>query len=439
MVEKTQCLVWAVANAAEKAAFNRVLTKPQPDDTARHDAAVSAAEAAVAAADLDAKAAAAGGAATAVAAAPKLADVLSGASSKKSSAKLRRLLAVVSADAWLTVRDLHHQFDDLNAAEATAHRREEARLISYSQPGGGAGLARLPDHSLPYTTPTSAATLAVVQRHLGLYLTALKDPLDALAARGEAVTQHQRLGDAALHAANQSARHKAGLRVLYHALTALEAPGLPTGTLTLGDRGDGTPAGKEDARRRHAHVNATHVPDLYRVGEAPLVVEYKCYDWAVVKPLQGLGARHTGGCPSQADGWLTAFGGTEEELRRVVCGLAARGEPGTDPHDRTSGLGWVAAKDGDYSDALAKGYRLNLYATEPSGAVCPGLDTTLRRFSRLSRAPTTKDLTGYGRAKSSPRDFYRHYLAAHAAAVTLADANVILNDASNKSFWLARG
>ena len=44
-----------------------------------------------------------------------------------------------------------------------------------------------------------------------------------------------------------------------------------------------------------------------------------------------------------------------------------------------------------------------------------------------------------GRAKSSPRDFYRHYLAAHAAAVALADATVILNDAANKDFWLARG
>ena len=89
--------------------------------------------------------------------------------------------------------------------------------------------------------------------------------------------------------------------------------------------------------------------------------------------------------------------------------------------------------------ARGKGYHLNLYTTEPSGAVCPSLDATLRRHSKLSRAPTTKDLTGYGRAKSSPRDYYRHYLAAHGAAVAFADATTVLNDAANKSFWLTRG
>ena len=155
---------------------------------------------------------------------------------------------------------------------------------------------------------------------------------------------------------------------------------------------------------------------------------------------QGLGGSPTPlGCPSTADGWLVAFGGTEEALRRTVCGLSARGTPGTAPLDRSTGLGWVAARAGDYSDAVSKGYRLNLYVAEPSGAVCPSLDATLRRLSKLSRAPTTKDLTAYGRAKSSPRDFYRHYLAAHSAAVAFADADAVLNDAANKSFWLTRG
>ena len=72
--------------------------------------------------------------------------------------------------------------------------------------------------------------------------------------------------------------------------------------------------------------------------------------------------------------------------------------------------------------------------TEPSGAVCPSLDATLRRLDRLSRAPTTKDLTAYGLAASSPRTFYRHYLAAHAAAVAFSDANVLLNATSAQSF-----
>ena len=130
------------------------------------------------------------------------------------------------------------------------------------------------------------------------------------------------------------------------------------------------------------------------------------------------------------------FGGTEESLRRENFGVTERGTPGTSPFNRLSGEGWLRECGGDYSDAISKHIRVNLYVAEPSGAVCPGLDATLRRLGRLSRAPATKDLTCYGRAASSPRDFYRHYLAWHAAAVVFADVEAILNDAAAMSFRL---
>ena len=44
----------------------------------------------------------------------------------------------------------------------------------------------------------------------------------------------------------------------------------PPGMLRLGDRGDGTAAGKETARQRYAHINAGHVPDIIRFGVKPL-------------------------------------------------------------------------------------------------------------------------------------------------------------------------
>ena len=41
------------------------------------------------------------------------------------------------------------------------------------------------------------------------------------------------------------------------------------GQLRLGDRGDGTAAGKLAARQRYAHINAGHVPDIIRHGARP--------------------------------------------------------------------------------------------------------------------------------------------------------------------------
>ena len=102
--------------------------------------------------------------------------------------------------------------------------------------------------------------------------------------------------------------------------------------------------------------------------------------------------------------------------------------------------GWVAAHDGDYSDAVAKGFGVTLLATETSGAVSATVDALYRRYDRISREPGTVDYTAYGVSRTSPRTFHRHHLAAHAAAVVFTDAATLVDDdATTKSFWLARG
>ena len=45
----------------------------------------------------------------------------------------------------------------------------------------------------------------------------------------------------------------------------------------MGDKGDGTPCGKAEAGRRHAHLNDGHIPDMYRVGPPHILYEWKCY------------------------------------------------------------------------------------------------------------------------------------------------------------------
>ena len=85
------------------------------------------------------------------------------------------------------------------------------------------------------------------------------------------------------------------------------------------------------------------------------------------------------------------------------------------------------------------GARVTRGDTETSGAVSATVDALYRRYDRISREPGTVDYTTYGASRASPTTFYRHHLAAHAAAVVFTDAATLVDDATTKSFWLARG
>ena len=136
-------------------------------------------------------------------------------------------------------------FDEGNGDADVAHR-EGARLVSYSQEGSAAALARPPDLTLPSSIISSANTRSLVQRKLGLYISGLVAPLMArAAATGHAPTQYELLGDAAINVANSSTRHKGGLYAYYHALRAVVPPTGPPAPVQLCDRGDGSPQTKD--------------------------------------------------------------------------------------------------------------------------------------------------------------------------------------------------
>ncbi|EOD03768.1 hypothetical protein EMIHUDRAFT_108145 [Emiliania huxleyi CCMP1516] len=107
--------------------------------------------------------------------------------------------------------------------------------------------------------------------------------------------------------------------------------------------------------------------------------------------------------------------------------------------DRVSGDGWVAAKDGDYADALAKGHTVILLVTESTGgrAFSADLDRVLRQLARTARASGSIDHTPYGTSRaSSTRSHYTFHSAAISAAIVTADALTIQNSAAALGFEL---
>ena len=368
---------------------------------------------------------------------PPLAALLGDADGTSSSCLSQHSLsAVVNNDAWLDAKDACDSFDSQNAG-ATVPHREATSLISHSQVGSGAWLLRLPDATVPRSIIPSDTFLSACQHRLGLYLTALDDVYNALEERGVTVTQHQRLGDHCLNSANATHRHNAALAAVHRALTSVTSDTLPVGSIQLADKGDGTPASKAERKGYYAHVNKGHIPDLIRVGSTTTCWEFKCYTPFLPSGAKGNGSARCGGAASRADGHFIALGNTEEHLSVVVLGHPQRGDPDTEEQlDRVSGDGWVAAKDGDYADALAKGHTVILLVTESTGAFSADLDRVLRQLARTARASGSIDHTPYGTSRASTRSHYTFHSAAISAAIVTADALTIQNSAAALGFEL---
>lgn len=349
----------------------------------------------------------------------------------RSRCSQRKLVGVFDAGAWLRTKDEVDAFDAANLHGATPHR-EGARMVSHSQEGAGTHYERLPDPSLHGTVVESSALIAIVQRHLGLYVSCLAPTLDARAARGEAVTQADRLGDTAIHAANATARHNAGLHAIYTALSSATAAGV---SIRLGDKGDGTPASKADALQRHAHLNSTHVPDIIRYGARIDLYEWKCWSIFLAGGSLGLGSTRLGGAASTVEGWKFAFGRLEE-LRTVTYGHEARDTDNPRPLDRLTGDGRVSRKTGAYSDGVAKGHGVHLLVSEPSGACDPATVRLLRDTSKAVGLPGIHDSTIYGSSRASTQSFFYHHLASISSAIVRSDALTLLNHAAHESFQL---
>ena len=82
------------------------------------------------------------------------------------------------------------------------------------------------------------------------------------------------------------------------------------------------------------------------------------------------------------------------------------------PFNHTTGLGWVAAQTGYYTDAIKnKKNTVVALIAENFGGFTPAVTALLRRLAKRSCA----DTTSYD-GENSTHDFYGH----HAAAISLA-------------------
>ena len=344
------------------------------------------------------------------------------------AASQRTFTVVPTCDAWLSCLDECLAFDAANdsASISSVPHREAARLISCSQHGAGAWLSRLPDPSIFGSVCHSAKYRTAIERRCGLEVSALKPALAWREAQGEAVTLHDRLGDAAINSANHTRRHNAGLQALYLAVSAAAVC-----EVKLGDKGDGTRGGRETAAKKYSHLNATHIPDII-AGRT--LWEFKALTPFKPKPALGNGSNANGGAPSTADGWFIAFGGTLEDITRETRGLLQIGKEGDDAFDRTTGEGYVAPVDGDYADAIRKKIPMILFTCETSGAISPEGHAALGHLARQVRRPGHRDGTKYGENRGSPKGpngFRAHHEAEISAAVVFADAETLLTYADS--------
>jgi hypothetical protein len=120
-----------------------------------------------------------------------------------------------------------------------------------------------------------------------------------------------------------------------------------TNPVRLGDKGNGTPESKAEAKRRHAHLNDGHIPDIYRTGPPHILYEWKCYTPFKGKGALGNGSTRGGGAASTTDGHSFVFGSTLEYLRGKVLGQKQMSAPSEPPLNRRTGVGRVDPRLGD--------------------------------------------------------------------------------------------
>ena len=96
----------------------------------------------------------------------------------------------------------------------------------------------------------------------------------------------------------------------------------------------------------------------------------------------------------------------------------------------------MAAKDGAYADAIARGHTTMLLVTETSGGMAPALITLLQTMGRAVKLDSANDTTIYGLGRMSTKSFFLHHLGAISSAIVMADARTIVREASSMSIQL---
>ena len=213
----------------------------------------------------------------------------------------------------------------------------------------------------------------------------------------------------------------------------MSSPDCSTGdSITFGDKGDGSPQGKAEAQRRHAHLNNGHVPDAIRHSFPPFLYEAKS-----ISPFRLSSSPGTQGGVCTCEGHLVAFGNTEEELRAVVFGVTEQDGPSF--RNRSLGVGRVNGRVGAYADALSKHHGVALLHTETTGALALPFVALLRILAGVARRPGTTDSTVYGASRSSTRSFFIHHLASISSAILFFNSVAVQNAAKEISRRIAVG
>ena len=200
-----------------------------------------------------------------------------------------------------------------------------------------------------------------------------------------------------------------------------------TGPVILGDKGDGSPMARDAAKRRNAHFNADHCPDIIEPDDVDRLYETRCYTPFRATAAMGHGSRGGGGKPSTHEGHWLAFGCTREDIRRTAIGCAARGAPGEPPLNHSTGTGRVEAHAGQYADALDRGKEVWVLTAEVTGALDESFDRLMSLCHARSRITGHRDGTRYGSSRAATRSFYTHHKRMLSLAVAVSVAESVAN------------
>ena len=348
-----------------------------------------------------------------------------GCSSTKNKSRFsqRALSNIIHCNQWLTAKKNADTFDSGNVGNSNCLEREASRLISCSQEGAGMHLTRLPDSSVKGSIVISKLFTTILQRRVSLYLSTLT-PLYNQIEAWRTTTQHERLGDGAINDAHHGPRHKALLIAIHNMMKAVVTSDTVPGSIRLGDRGDGTTEGKQEAAKRYAYLNEGHIPDIVN-AHLWIVWEVRCMAVHVQHAVLG-GSRENGGAASTAEGGTFATGNTLEKQIVISLGTKGHGVESDGPHQRSgpnAGDGWVRpSTDHQYVDAQSKKVEATLLLAENTGAFSPPLSKMLRILGVVATHAQSTDYTHYGMSRSSPHTFVQHHGAAISAAIVLSDA-----------------
>ena len=118
-----------------------------------------------------------------------------------------------------------------------------------------------------------------------------------------------------------------------------------------------------------------------------------------------------------------------------TCYGTARTSPRSYFPHHTAAISAVIA----YADAQRRGIPCSLLVSETTGALSRDTVRLLLALAKQATAPTTRDSTCYGTARTSPRSYFPHHTAAISAAIALADATSVMQAAAALSFRLSLG